>query len=60
MFSRRRMKWVALGCLTVLFAAIAVQAVPSLSLWLKDLLYYVATGSAATGVALVLSLAATA
>jgi hypothetical protein len=43
-----------------LLAAVAIQAAPSLSLWLKDTLYFVETGSAATAIAISLALLATA
>jgi hypothetical protein len=60
MVSRSWLKWGLLICVGMLAKAVALQAEPSLSLWLKDTLYYVETGSAATAVAIVLALIATA
>jgi hypothetical protein len=60
MLTRRRGKRALLGCLVALLAAVAIQAAPSLSLWLKDTLYFVETGSAATAIAISLALLATA
>ena len=60
MFSRNWLKWGLLICIGMLVKAIAVQAEPSISQWLKDTLYFVETGSAATAVAIVLALIATA
>ena len=60
MLTRRSGKRVLLGCVVALLAAIAIQAAPSLSLWLKDTLYFVETGSAASAVAILLALVATA
>jgi hypothetical protein len=60
MLTRRRGKRVIWACLVVLLAAVTIQAAPSLSLWLKDTLYFVETGSAATAIAIILALIATA
>jgi hypothetical protein len=60
MLTRRRGKRTLLGCLMVLLAAVTIQAAPSLSLWLKDTLYFVEIGSAATAIAISLALIATA
>jgi hypothetical protein len=60
MLTRRRGKRALLGCLVALLASIAIHAAPSLSLWLKDTLYFVETGSAATAIAISLALVATA
>jgi hypothetical protein len=60
MFSRSRLKKVLFGCLVMLLAAVAFQAEPALSLWLRDTLYFLETGSAASAVAICLLLPATA
>jgi hypothetical protein len=60
MLTRRRGKRALWGCLAVLLAAVAIQTGPSLSLWLKDAVYFVETGSAATAIAIFLALLATA
>jgi hypothetical protein len=60
MLTRRRGKRALLGCLMVLLAAVTIQAAPFLSLWLKDTLYFVEIGSAATAIAISLALIATA
>jgi hypothetical protein len=60
MLTRRRGKRALLGCLVALLAAVPIQAAPSLSLWLKDTLYFVEIGSAATAIAISLALIATA
>ena len=60
MLTRSLLKWGFLGCLVIFGAAIAFRAEPVLSVWLRDLLYFVETGSAATALAICLTLIATA
>lgn len=60
MLTRRRGRRTLLGCFVALLAAVAIQATPSLSLWLKDTLYFVEIGSAASAVAIFFALLATA
>jgi hypothetical protein len=59
MFSRNRLKWALLGSLAILASALVLHTGLALSSWVKDAVYLLGTGSAASAVAISLLLVAT-
>jgi hypothetical protein len=58
-FSRSRLKWGLLVCLTILAVTISFKPESALAVWVKDTLYFAVTGSVAGAIAIVLALIAT-
>jgi hypothetical protein len=58
-FSRNRLKWGLVLCLTILAVTISIEPASTFALWVKDTLYFAVTGSTAGAIAIVLALIAT-
>jgi hypothetical protein len=58
-FSRDRLKWALLACLTILAASIILQTEWTFALGVKEALYFSVTGSAVSAIAICIALFAT-